>query len=89
MTGLSGTRFNRLVVASYRLPFKIVKRDEGVSLEQNSGGLVSAILSLSEKMALGEAALKFSADNRFDFILAMGDDRTDEDIFRALPADGT
>ena len=26
--------------------------------------------------------------NRYDFILAMGDDRTDEDMFKAVPSDG-
>jgi trehalose 6-phosphate synthase/phosphatase len=35
----------------------------------------------------GIAAVKFIVDQKFDFILAIGDDRTDEDIFRSLPAD--
>jgi trehalose 6-phosphate synthase/phosphatase len=35
----------------------------------------------------GIAALKFVSENKFDFILAIGDDRTDEDIFHSLPAD--
>jgi trehalose 6-phosphate synthase/phosphatase len=35
----------------------------------------------------GVAAAKFVARQKYDFILALGDDRTDEDIFRALPAD--
>jgi trehalose 6-phosphate synthase/phosphatase len=35
----------------------------------------------------GGAALKFVSGGDFDFILALGDDRTDEDIFRALPPD--
>ncbi len=33
----------------------------------------------------GVAALKFIADREYDFIIAIGDDRTDEDIFRLLP----
>ncbi|MBN1575315.1 MAG: bifunctional alpha,alpha-trehalose-phosphate synthase (UDP-forming)/trehalose-phosphatase [Chitinispirillaceae bacterium] len=33
----------------------------------------------------GIAALKFVSDHIFDFIFAIGDDRTDEDIFRSLP----
>ena len=33
----------------------------------------------------GAAATRFIADNLFDFILAIGDDWTDEDLFRILP----
>jgi trehalose 6-phosphate synthase/phosphatase len=33
----------------------------------------------------GSAAAKFVAGARYDFILALGDDRTDEDVFQALP----
>ncbi len=33
----------------------------------------------------GHAALKWVANEYFDFILAAGDDRTDEDIFQVLP----
>ena len=33
----------------------------------------------------GSAALKFVSGSEFDFILALGDNRTDEDIFQALP----
>ncbi len=42
--------FNRLLIVSYRLPFTIRERDEGVELVQNSGGLVSAVLSMAERM---------------------------------------
>ncbi|MBF0121050.1 MAG: bifunctional alpha,alpha-trehalose-phosphate synthase (UDP-forming)/trehalose-phosphatase [Desulfobacterales bacterium] len=42
--------FNRLVLASYRLPFNLIKKDDETKIVQNSGGLVSAILSLSQKM---------------------------------------
>ncbi len=42
--------FNRLVIAAYRLPFKFVKTKKGFQAIQNSGGLVSAILSLSENL---------------------------------------
>lgn len=41
-------QFERLVVAAYRLPFKFNKTKTGYKAVQNSGGLVSAILSLSE-----------------------------------------
>jgi len=34
----------------------------------------------------GKAALNFLQDSEYDFILAIGDDHTDEDIFKALPA---
>jgi trehalose 6-phosphate synthase/phosphatase len=40
--------FKRLVIAAYRLPFKFSKTKKGYKAVQNSGGLVSAILSLSE-----------------------------------------
>ncbi|CAG4997469.1 hypothetical protein DYBT9275_01782 [Dyadobacter sp. CECT 9275] len=36
----------RLIIVAYRLPFKIVREDEHITLFQNSGGLVSAVLSL-------------------------------------------
>jgi trehalose 6-phosphate synthase/phosphatase len=35
----------------------------------------------------GTAALRFLADKNHDFVLAIGDDRTDEDLFRAMPQD--
>ncbi len=37
-----------MVIAAYRLPFKFSKTKKGLKAEQNSGGLVSAILALSE-----------------------------------------
>ena len=42
------TQFERLVIAAYRLPFKFQKQKNGYKAVQNSGGLVSAILALSE-----------------------------------------
>ncbi|RYF66245.1 MAG: bifunctional alpha,alpha-trehalose-phosphate synthase (UDP-forming)/trehalose-phosphatase, partial [Cytophagaceae bacterium] len=42
--------FNRLLIVSYRLPFTFQRTDEGVELVQNSGGLVSAVLSMAERM---------------------------------------
>lgn len=38
----------RLVIAAYRLPFKIIYKHDRPELFQNSGGLVSAVLSLTE-----------------------------------------
>jgi len=33
----------------------------------------------------GIAALKFISDKKFDCMIALGDDKTDEDIFKSLP----
>lgn len=35
----------------------------------------------------GKAVINFIQDTRYDFIMAIGDDHTDEDIFKALPSD--
>ncbi|WP_080236732.1 bifunctional alpha,alpha-trehalose-phosphate synthase (UDP-forming)/trehalose-phosphatase [Spirosoma rigui] len=42
--------FNRLLIVSYRLPFSFHQREDGIELVQNSGGLVSAVLSMAERM---------------------------------------
>lgn len=42
------SQFKRLVIAAYRLPFKFSQTKKGLKAVQNSGGLVSAILALSE-----------------------------------------
>ncbi|MGF7218093.1 trehalose 6-phosphate synthase/phosphatase [Spirosoma lacussanchae] len=42
--------FKRLLIVSYRLPFTIKQTKEGLELVQNSGGLVSAVLSMAERM---------------------------------------
>jgi trehalose 6-phosphate synthase/phosphatase len=42
--------FKRIIVVAYRLPFKLLRKKEEFYPIQNSGGLVSAILSLAEKM---------------------------------------
>lgn len=41
-------QFERLVIAAYRLPFKFIKQKSKYKPVQNSGGLVSAVLALSE-----------------------------------------
>jgi trehalose 6-phosphate synthase/phosphatase len=33
----------------------------------------------------GKAVVGLMQDNEFDFIMAIGDDHTDEDIFKAMP----
>ena len=43
--------FGRILIVAYRLPFKLVKKKGKYQAVQNAGGLVSAILSLSEKIA--------------------------------------
>ncbi|RYF65178.1 MAG: bifunctional alpha,alpha-trehalose-phosphate synthase (UDP-forming)/trehalose-phosphatase, partial [Cytophagaceae bacterium] len=50
----------RLLIVSYRLPFTIQATDDGPVLKQNSGGLVSAVLSMAERMGQqpGEASAK-------------------------------
>lgn len=42
--------FTRLLIVSYRLPFTIQQTEKGTELRQNSGGLVSAVLSMAEQM---------------------------------------
>ncbi|WP_420150689.1 bifunctional alpha,alpha-trehalose-phosphate synthase (UDP-forming)/trehalose-phosphatase [Spirosoma sp.] len=49
MSNLDET-FKRLIIVAYRLPFSIKKTQDGLSLFQNSGGLVSAVLSMAEQM---------------------------------------
>ncbi|GAB3225299.1 bifunctional alpha,alpha-trehalose-phosphate synthase (UDP-forming)/trehalose-phosphatase [Spirosoma arcticum] len=46
----SNASFNRLLIVSYRLPFTVQQTTNGPSLVQNSGGLVSAVLSMAEQM---------------------------------------
>lgn len=52
----SKSPFRRLLIVSYRLPFSVQQTDESVTLKQNSGGLVSAVLSMAERM--GQSAAK-------------------------------
>lgn len=49
MKSFTQLEFKRLIVVANRLPFKFVQKDDTYIAEQNSGGLVSAILALSEK----------------------------------------
>jgi len=43
--------FKRIIIVSYRLPFSIRKQDDTFTLIKNSGGLVSAMSALSEKLS--------------------------------------
>ncbi|SOD94822.1 bifunctional alpha,alpha-trehalose-phosphate synthase (UDP-forming)/trehalose-phosphatase [Spirosoma fluviale] len=47
---ISKSSYKRLLIVSYRLPFTIQQTDDGPELKQNSGGLVSAVLSMAEQM---------------------------------------
>jgi len=49
MKSFTQLEFRRLVVVANRLPFKFVEKEGTYVAEQNSGGLVSAILALSGK----------------------------------------
>ena len=42
--------FKRIIIVSYRLPFTARRRNGTITAVQNSGGLVSAVLSLTERM---------------------------------------
>ncbi|GAB4035153.1 bifunctional alpha,alpha-trehalose-phosphate synthase (UDP-forming)/trehalose-phosphatase [Spirosoma gilvum] len=46
----SKSSFKRLIIVSYRLPFALKENQEGYKLVQNSGGLVSAVLSMAGQM---------------------------------------
>jgi trehalose 6-phosphate synthase/phosphatase len=54
MKSLEQIDFKRIIIVAYRLPFKLVKKKNQYFAVQNAGGLVSAILSLSERMNLGK-----------------------------------
>ena len=54
-------QINRIVIVAYRLPFKVVVEDNKKVLLQNSGGLVSAMLALSNKM---KSRLKDQTNNK-------------------------
>ncbi|MBN1309105.1 MAG: bifunctional alpha,alpha-trehalose-phosphate synthase (UDP-forming)/trehalose-phosphatase [Chitinispirillaceae bacterium] len=50
MRTVTPSRFKRIVVVSYRLPFSIVAKGRSKTIRRSPGGLVSAIAALSEKM---------------------------------------
>jgi trehalose 6-phosphate synthase/phosphatase len=52
---INETHFKRLLIAAYRLPFKFTKTKKGYKAVQNSGGLVSAILSLSQSFKMSSS----------------------------------
>jgi trehalose 6-phosphate synthase/phosphatase len=50
-------QFKRLVIAAYRLPFKFIEQNKGYKAVQNAGGLVSAVLALSENSRKNNTSL--------------------------------
>lgn len=44
------TDFKRIVIVAYRLPFTLKHRNGNLTAVQNTGGLVSAVLSLTQRM---------------------------------------
>jgi trehalose 6-phosphate synthase/phosphatase len=59
MTLAASRRIKRIVLVSYRLPFREVENGGGKVIEQNAGGLVSAISALSEKQSGEEGSELF------------------------------
>ncbi len=49
------TEFKRIVIVAYRLPFTIKGRNGILTAVQNTGGLVSAVLSLTDRMSNAES----------------------------------
>jgi trehalose 6-phosphate synthase/phosphatase len=54
----------RLIIVAYRLPFKIINENDQVHLFQNSGGLVSAVLSLVHE----QEASPFNASEKIQWV---------------------
>jgi trehalose 6-phosphate synthase/phosphatase len=80
--------FNRLLIVSYRLPFTVQQTDDGTDLRQNSGGLVSAVLSMAEQMGQrqGDSTAKIHWVGFGDASLQQADPATlENDAFVAHP----
>jgi len=45
--------YKRIVIVAYRLPFSLKHRNGKLTAVQNTGGLVSAVLSLTQRMKSG------------------------------------
>jgi trehalose 6-phosphate synthase/phosphatase len=54
----------RLIIVAYRLPFKIIRENDQVQLFQNSGGLVSAVLSLVDD----KKGVQFNPEEKIQWI---------------------
>jgi trehalose 6-phosphate synthase/phosphatase len=65
MKNLPSRKKGRLIIVAYRLPFKIIRDDvDQVSLFQNSGGLVSAVLSLAQ----GQENTSFEFEDKIQWV---------------------
>ncbi len=65
MKNLPSRKKGRLIIVAYRLPFKIIRDDvDQVSLFQNSGGLVSAVLSLAQ----GQENASFEFEDKIQWV---------------------
>ena len=73
------TEFKRIVIVAYRLPFTLKLRGSTLTAIQNTGGLVSAILSLTNRVKSpdGDAAM--------EKIVWVGKSDYDSDRMNALP----
>ncbi|KNA03398.1 hypothetical protein SOVF_209600 [Spinacia oleracea] len=76
--GLGDLRANEIISH-----MKILAADKGLQLMPGNKVIEFKNMEVNK----GKAALNWLYDKKPDFILALGDDHTDEDIFRALPDD--
>jgi trehalose 6-phosphate synthase/phosphatase len=76
--GLGELRANEIISH-----MKILAADKGLQLMPGNKVIEFKNMEVNK----GKAALNWLYDKKLDFILALGDDHTDEDIFRALPDD--
>ncbi|CAH0213221.1 Trehalose-6-phosphate synthase [Pedobacter sp. Bi36] len=76
--GLGELRANEIISH-----MKILAADKGLQLMPGNKVIEFKNMEVNK----GKAALNWLYDKKPDFILALGDDHTDEDIFRALPDD--
>jgi len=76
--GLGDLRANEIISH-----MKILAADKGLQLMPGNKVIEFKNMEVNK----GKAALNWLYDKKLDFILALGDDHTDEDIFRVLPDD--
>jgi trehalose 6-phosphate synthase/phosphatase len=73
------TRYRRIVIAAYRLPFTLKHRDGKLTAIQNAGGLVSAVLSLTQKIITGNNR------DHLDKTIWVGKGEYDNDQMNSIP----
>lgn len=72
-------KIRRLVIVAYRLPFKFKQRQGRFTAVQNSGGLVSAVLSLTHKLNIA------GDSGEMDKTVWVGMGEHDNDLMNSLP----